>query len=294
MYDYGVPCYKSTKGCNMKHLVLAIIAAFLLTGCTLFNSTNNETTPQKPMSRVNEHELGKVAYAKGDYSRALQYQTQWLVKYPDDAYAYTERGLVNSKLNKSESAISDFSKAAELLPNAMKPRIYQCAELAKMGRESESRGLLEEIMSNPNFSQISPYEKFLAYSLDGEFKIKSGQHTDALPSLNNALRTFDNNTHVFVAKNSPFINRLAVYNRAVVLNKMGDYSRAADDMELYVKISQKANIRIGSKDYARLAIAYYLAEEYDKCRAVLKFVSPKDREMLAQTLEDDMFLDSEY
>ncbi|BBM83590.1 tetratricopeptide repeat protein [Candidatus Uabimicrobium amorphum] len=279
----------------MKHLVLAIIVAFLLTGCTLLNSTNGDaTTPQKPLSSVNEHELGKVAYAKGDYSRALQYQTQWLVKYPDDAYAFTERGLVNSKLNKSESAISDFSKATELLPNALRPRIYKCAELAKMGREGEARGLLEQVMSDPNFSQISPYEKFLAYSLDGQFKIKAGLHTDSLPSLNNALRTFNSNTHVFVAKNSPFINRLVVYNRAVVLNKMGDYPRAADDMELYIKISQKAKIRISSKDYARLAIAYYLAEEYDKCRAVLKLVSPKDREMLAQTLEDDMFLDSEY
>ncbi|WP_372366601.1 tetratricopeptide repeat protein [Candidatus Uabimicrobium sp. HlEnr_7] len=275
----------------MKHLVIAIVATFVLTGCYL-NSTNNAATTQKNMSRVNEHELGKISYAKRDYSRAVQYQTQWLIKYPDDAHAYVERGLVYSKLDKSESAISDFAKAAELLPNALKPRIYECAELSKVGRGSESRSKLEEIMADANFSRISPYEKFLAYSLDGQFKIKAGTHGEALPSLNNAIRTFNSNAHVFVAKNSPFINRLVVYNRAVVYNKMGDYAQAANDMESFVRISQKANLRLGSKDYARLAIAYYLAEEYDKCRTILKYVSPQDREMLYNTLEDDMFLES--
>jgi tetratricopeptide (TPR) repeat protein len=276
----------------MKHLVIAVIATVVLTGCYL-TADNNQTTKQKAMSRVNEHELGKVAYAKGDYSRAAQYQTQWLIKYPEAGYAYVERGLAHSKLNKSELAISDFSKASELLPDALRPKVYKCAELSKIGREEEAKAMLEQIMSNPNFAGISPYEKFLAYSLDGQFKIKSGQHEEALPSLNNALRTFNNNTHVFIAKNSRFINRLAVYNRAVVHNKMGDYREAANDMESYVRISQKANQRLGSKDYARLAIAYYLAEEYDKCRAIIKYVSPGDRQRLSETLDEDMFIEND-
>lgn len=280
------------KGCDMKHLAIAAILAFILTGCLGKNDAiTSDATPTKRMSRVNEYELGKISYSKGDYARAVQYQTQWLVKYPDDASAYTERGLAYNKLNKSDAALSDFTKACELAPEALSPRIYKCAELAGLGKREQAKEMLSDIMADARFSGISPYEKFLAYSLDGQFKMKAGEHEEALPSLNNALRVFSGNSHVFAERNSHHINRLAYYNRSVVHNQLGNYPQAAEDMEAYVTTTQKAKQRIGSKDYARLAIAYYLAEDYAKCKAVSKYISPEDRRMLAETLDDEMFLE---
>lgn len=276
----------------MKYLAFVAILTLMFTGCSFEkkNATTTNTISQKRMSRVNEYELGKISYSKRDYSRAVQYQTQWLIKYPDDFSAYTERGLAYNKLNKSDAALSDFNKASELAPQALSPRIYKCAELAKLGDRDEAMLILDDVMGDSKFSRISPYEKFLAYSLDGQFKMKDGRHEDALPSLNKAIKTFNSNAHVFAEKNSRYIDRLVVYNRSVVYNKMSRYSEAADDMEEFITTTQKAKQRIGSKDYARLAIAYYLAEEYAKCRAVSKYVSSEDRRKLAETFDDDMFL----
>ncbi len=53
----------------------------------------------------------------GNYQKAINYFTNYLIKYPTDAGAYVNRGVAKSHLENYRGAIPDFNKAIEIDPN---------------------------------------------------------------------------------------------------------------------------------------------------------------------------------
>jgi len=253
----------------MKQLLVFLPLFAFLTGCLV--------EEKQELPRVNEYEMGKKSYTREDYSNAVQYQTQWIQKYPKDSAAYIERGRAYDKMGQYEDALVDYSQALELDPKSARPLVYKAGALQALGRTKEAQSTLGLAANHPGFNSLNAYEKFLAYWLDGEFSLLAGDNEAAIESLDKALEIYDTNTVIFLNYKSRDINRLPLRLRAVAASRLGDFEQAVDDMEGYVVLSEKNGHTVTSKDYLKLASYYYTTDQYEKSQSVLKKMSPEDQ-----------------
>ncbi|BBM85754.1 hypothetical protein [Candidatus Uabimicrobium amorphum] len=180
------------------------------------------------------------------------------------------------------------------MPRSIEERLAYTATLVKEKENDQAREAIHIVMSDDQFPQLPLDKKLLAYSLNGQLQMRDFNHDAALASFNKALKLF--NEQGEVSSENIRVVRLIVYYRSRVHNKLANYPDSAADMKAYIALSEQANQTVTSQEYARLAIAYYLAEDYESCKAILPKVSEADRKELAEQLEDEMFLlqESEY
>ena len=174
------------------------------------------------------------------------------------------------------------------MPRSIEERLAYTATLVKENENDQAREAIHIVMSDDQFSQMPLDKKLLAYSLNGQLQMRDFNHDSALASFNKALKMF--NEQGEVSSENVSVVRLIVYYRSRVHNKLANYQESAADMQAYITLSEQARQTVSSQEYARLAIAYYLAEDYENCKAILPKISEADRKELAAQLEDDMFL----
>lgn len=173
----------------------------------------------------------------------------------------------------------------------LKLRIETSAKLVKAKSYEEAKKFLSGITLESGFDALSIYNKILFYSLDGQLKMHDHYDDNALISFNKALKIFNDNGEV--SRQNVGLIRLVIYYRAKVHKKLSNYSESAQDLNAYIGISQQGGQEITSDDYKDLAVAYYLAEEFEECKAILEHVSDEDRKELAKTLNDELFYTNE-
>ena len=180
------------------------------------------------------------------------------------------------------------------MPRSIEERLAYTATLVKENENDQAREAIHIVMSDDQFSQLPLDKRLLAYSLNGQLQMRDFNHDSALASFNKALKMF--NEQGEVSSENVSVVRLIVYYRSRVHNKLANYQESAADMQAYITLSEQASQTVSSQEYARLAIAYYLAEDYENCKAVLPKISESDRKELAAQLEDEMFLmqDKQY
>ncbi len=271
----------------MKCLLIFLVTLIFAIGC--------QAPPEKRIRRVNEYESGKTLYKKENYKEAGSSFDQWLVKYPKDAQAYIDRGRAYRKLGKLKLALADFEKAITLSKspdqnsNPLRPAIYRCVVLNSMGKHDSSKKFLNHIFKNPKFIYLGPYEQFLAYLLDGEFKLGDSNNEGAIRSLTQAVETYEMDPSAFAAEQSPFIHRLALSLRSIAHFRLQNFNEAAQDMEAHIVISAKAQLDPHPSAYKSLALALYFAENYEKCKKILPKLSVEERKDLDRALGGGFF-----
>ncbi|MGD1008267.1 MAG: trypsin-like peptidase domain-containing protein, partial [Ignavibacteriaceae bacterium] len=94
---------------------------------------------------------GYYADKKGNYQEAIDYFTNYLIKYPNDANAYSNRGIAKADLEDYRGAIQDYNQAIEINPNYA--GAYYNRGIAKADLE-DYRGAIQDynqaIEINPN------------------------------------------------------------------------------------------------------------------------------------------------
>lgn len=241
---------------------------------------------KKIYPKVNEAELGKKAFARGDYSTAYNYYDQWLAKYPQSPGVLVERGRTQKQLKKFAEALEDFNKAIAVDPKDLRAKVYQCDVLILLGRQKEVRMTLNSILENPRFSKMNAYEKYWAHYLDCKLHHSAKNYYKALDAAQKGIKVYELYPHVFKAQGTPYIKRFVLYYHALCSFELSDFSQAAEDMEAYISLAKQAGEKIGSGDYKDLAIYYYLAAKIDKCKAVLPHMNKKDRQDLVKGFGD--------
>ncbi len=84
------------------------------------------------------HLLGRVAYDKGDNSRAEQYFQQAIQNKPDHAEAWLRLGMVHMREQKYELAEKELRRSAELDPRASTTHLQLSMLLARIGKMEEA------------------------------------------------------------------------------------------------------------------------------------------------------------
>ncbi|WP_372365283.1 hypothetical protein [Candidatus Uabimicrobium sp. HlEnr_7] len=256
-----------------------------------FNKQNNTSTPQRAQQHSQEqHAPQQHSQSQNEFTEAEplpqneskntnEQETIDLSNEKDDDYAEAKRFF---------QSIEDHGEMPSDEPKSLDERLEYTALLVKEKSNEEAREAIHLVMSDTGFSQLPIHKKLLAYSLNGQLQMREFNHDSALASFDKALKEFNNSGNV--SANSISVVRLIVYYRSRVHNKLANYAESAADMQAYVTLSEQAKQPITSEEYSRLAIAYYLAEDHESCKAVLPNISQEDREQLAEQLEDEMFL----
>ena len=272
----------------MKKLIMLLFLAIVIAGCT----TPQRTLPPD-IPKVNFAQRAKQAFNDGDYANAAEDYQRWLAEHPEDIEALFDLGRCYRQLKKYEEALEAFAKVISLNPKDLRPQVYHCEVLIALKRHKQAQPELKKIVQDPGFMRLGIYEKFMAYYLDGQLKNSQGTYEgneQALISLEEALRLFDLHPHVFKNYGSAHINRFAIYQMAVAHHVLGNNIQAAAEMGKYIEITKQAGMQVSSKDYQSLALALYLSDRLEQCRAVLPQMTLEDRKGLAELFADNFFL----
>lgn len=264
----------------MKLLVLAMVVMMAI-GCAT-------APPVETTDRVPEIEVADQALASGDYRGAVENYTLWLEKYPQDAEAFFGRGRSYNKLGEHPAALKDFEEAYRCYPKNLSPEVYRCGVLHAMGKDAAARSGLEALRAHDLFPKLGIYEQFLFHFLDGKLKNAAGTYKAALPPLNEAIRIADLNPDIFAHRNSPYIKRLALYQRFRSYFYLVEHGKMVRDLREYIALTTQMG-QPSIDDYKALALAYYLTSQRDQCRQVLGHLSAADRVALGEIVQDVHF-----
>jgi tetratricopeptide (TPR) repeat protein len=141
-------------------------------------STDIEVRIEAYRKRVGIYEkLGQVDKLMEDLT--------WLIDHGFGTYGlYAWRGSYNLKLEKSESAIQDFSKVYELSGN--KGDLFNRARAYYQSKQYENS--LKDIITLLNANDLYPVLLINAYTLRGRILYKMGKYEDALRDFNEERR----------------------------------------------------------------------------------------------------------
>lgn len=272
----------------MKILLLALMILIAIgcqtTGPKVDTSSSTTTTPSTP-----EIELGDKAWVSGEYEQATEYYAAWIGKYPEEANTYFQRGRAYNKLGKYSEALKDFEQASKLNPKDLRPRVYTCGIFFHLGKMKEVKSCLA-IINHPSFAELGPYEQFLVYLMEAKFKIVHKNYEGVLPGLEKAIQLCELNPDVFKSQGSPFIKRLAIYERAKVYFHLGQHNEnLVADMKAYIALTGQAGETVSAEDYKSLAMALFLAGRHSECKKILGNLTKEEREELGKAVDDVNF-----
>lgn len=208
---------------------------------------------------------GFTAQNKKDFQVAINYYTAYLIIYPNDAEAYTNRGVAKDDLEDYRGAIQDYDKAIEI--NSNDAKAYYNRGNAKDKLEDFGGAIKDytkAIELNPN--------DVAAYINRGNAKGKLFDYSGAIQDYNNALEI---NPNLFEAYNNRAISKdniedyqgaiqdytkamelnpndaKAYYNRGITKGKLYNYSAAIQDYTKAIEINPQYSAAYLSRGVAK-------------------------------------------
>ncbi len=116
---------------------IAALAGVLVFGWTLSQTPSGETARQSaPESLPNQRAL--AAFKNKLYDRAVEFQTEWVADYPQDAEAWWELGRYRAKIGDADGAEQARARAMELQVAIVEIYEDDPAEWIRLGRFYES------------------------------------------------------------------------------------------------------------------------------------------------------------
>jgi tetratricopeptide (TPR) repeat protein len=195
----------------------------------------------------------QIAYdlaIKGKYSEALPYMDLTIELDPDDAKAYSNRGIVKSYLGRNEEALKDYDEAIKLDPNLAQAYYNRGIVKSELGRNEEAlKDYDEAIKLDPKLTKayynrgnvnsklyrkkeaLKDYDEAIkldpnlakAYSNRGNVKNELGHNEEALKGYDKAIELDPNDAKAY-------------YNRGVVKNELGRNEEALKDYHEAIKL----------------------------------------------------------
>ena len=163
---------------------------------TLGNFEAAETDARRVIELYSEHPsgyacLGWAHLESGEYEQAAQQYSEAIVREPDDADHYLNRGIARSRLGLIDQALADYSRSLELSPHA---DTHCMRAVALVGRDPQAAfaDFAAALKLDPNHVE-SYVERSLLHRDHGDFE-------SALSDSDQALRLRPNDTSVLNAR----------------------------------------------------------------------------------------------
>jgi len=145
--------------------------AMLLTARRRFNEAVaqiDEAYRLDPESRIITVKRGTVLAAAGHYALAEQQLRLAMQRFPEMALPWRELGFLRLRQGRPKDAVESFEKAAELGGGTSKSSGGLGYVYARVGREEESRAILEDFIERSQSSFVPPLYVALMYVGLGE------------------------------------------------------------------------------------------------------------------------------
>ena len=175
---------------------------------------------------------GLESAAKNDSKKAAEQFSSAVALYPDFSQALSELGVQYLKLGQPDKAIESLKKATELSPKDFKTRLnYGIALSAKRNFAEAETQLREAVTLNNAAPTAHMYLGITLLSLSRNEKTKefhADKYTEAQKELETAIASGKDE----VAQAHRYLGGIYWGNK--------DYKRAADEFEVYLKLTPKA------------------------------------------------------
>ncbi len=212
-------------------------------------------------------------FRKGDFERALSSIDDAIRADPNEGLAYSRRGMILAASGKTNEAIRDYEKFAQLLPNH-NPGLLKLAELYRQtGQESRATSVYSQVLTNNPFDVVAllgiadveiarkEYAKALA-----RLEEMLTWMPDNVPALVNAglCLSFLGKTDEAKARYEQAISLdphepVAVANLAGLLIAENNRPKAAYVLDLYLERAPTDRDMLDAACNNRIAIADYVA-----------------------------------
>ena len=261
-----------------------------------------ETTPvsdktMQPQRSISEpepprevtYEEAEAAYRERNYSKAVEFITQYTERKKENPWGFYMLGLSAWKAGDPETAEEAFERALELDPDHVKSQLNLSRVLLDTGRPEEALDRIDKALENDSESNV-------AYRLRGRALHQLGQPLEAIDAYRQAIQIDDrdawsmNNMGLIFVEKGRFDDALLPLARAVELR---------DDVAIFrnnlgMALEHTGHFRAAEEAY-KSAIA--IDASHDKASANLARVmvlvensglEPLDLGALAQSFKDEI------
>ena len=135
--------------------------------------------------------LARIALGENDFEKAKGLVEQVLAANPKSMESWLLNGEIDRLQGRSEDAIASFSKAVELKPGSVAPRIYRAQTLLALGRLEEGQ---KDIAAAREIAPNNPLPTYMQAYVE----FTNGKHKEALESVQKILRVAPDNLHALL------------------------------------------------------------------------------------------------
>ena len=181
-YHEALASYEKGIEYNPEDIFLQVARGEVLSELNRYHEARDVYTK---VIQVNPHpfvykDRGRLQTILGDYQAAVTDFTKAIELMPDLAEAYTGRGSVLIVIGKNQEALTDFNQAIRLAPNDSKAYKLRGILLNKIGRNQEALADFNQaLLLNPKDVE--------AYSIRGPVYAELGEFQNALGDCNKAI-----------------------------------------------------------------------------------------------------------
>ncbi|WP_240312760.1 tetratricopeptide repeat protein [Flavihumibacter solisilvae] len=226
----------------------------------LFCSINSSNPTQQEISKFN---YGKLSYELGFHDAALLELQQFLIKYPNSAYANEAREVLVGVMART----SNYKDALVLLeglknPSEQAKQFYpgilygRATELVNDGMLTQAEQLLDKAITVPYNQTVLP----LVYFWKGEISFRTGRTDESVRNYSEYLAKPKISNEV-----TP---QHARYNLGYAYLKKEMYPQAQGFFEQVVKVPSPTSSAIEMDAYLRTGDCYYMQRDYKRAAVV--------------------------
>ena len=221
------------------------------------------------------------------FREATDGYTAVLEEADDDYASVLGRGLAFEHLGQTKAAMEDYTRALELRPQAVWPRIYRAGLALKLDEADAAQEDIGVVMGGA-FGSLTAHEQVLILGVSGQVQRAKGRPEEALQDFERAIE---------IAKRNPPLLALphyadVLYSVAHTNYELGRLEEALQGLTDYMALKKKLSLPITSDDYYNMAVLTYLVGKFDESREYFMKVSSQQREKALSKLDDEGFLRS--
>lgn len=187
---------------EINNIIRVFLLIIILAACSPVQFTNAE--------------LGENAYSEGRFITALHYFTQAIYDDPSHPELYLKRGRTYSRLNQSQKAIDDFSRAARLQENYEQAILNRGIEYLNIEEYQKALSDFNRVIQLNDQNGDAFFNCAFAYALLEDYQ-------SAIDNYSSVIEIDSNNVK-------------AIVNRANIKGLLGDHAGTIEDLTLAIEI----------------------------------------------------------
>lgn len=236
----------------------------------------------QPIEELRSH--ANESFAREEYTRTIAFDSEILRREPNDLAATMQRGVAFDRMGNVSDAQQDYTRAVELNPDAVAPRLYRANLSLKTGAVDAAGPDIAALKG----LELEKSEQVAALVLEGAMFQKRRDWTGALRPLRQAIEASRGDGDANTSRHY----RDALNNASECYYRLGMFDAAVALYDELMLAKSRAEEPVTEDDRYALGVMTYLKGDFARSRQLFAQVSPARRKQAAQLLGDEGFFAS--